>query len=364
MRATTHSQQPVPSERLASASQEALRLMRLSGLSFGLLAACQGNPAAAPPADVAVALTDMVQRTYKGFAGGLYAGGNDPPAAHASAGVARARLVQPLDADGNPNPNGRYVLLSIGMSNTTQEFCSQSSASPCDSWTFMAKAAADPEVNHTTLAIVNGAAGGQAAETWDSPADPNYDRVRDTRLAPLGLSEKQVQVVWVKVARPQPGTGLPAADADAYLLERDLGNILRAIRTRYSNVRQVFLSSRIYAGYATTALNPEPYAYESGFSVKWVIEAQVRRAEDGAIDPQAGDVRYDDVAPWVAWGPYLWADGQNARLDGLSWSPVDFQSDGTHPARTGEEKVANMLLGFFRTSPFTRCWFLTAAGSC
>ena len=335
-------------------------------LAVALLAACHSSPTTGTSEadDAAVALTDMGQRTYKAFAGGLYPAGNEPPVAHASAGVARARLVQPLDADGNPSPGGKYVLLSIGMSNTTQEFCSQSSAPPCDAWTFMGMAAADPEVNHTTLAIVNGAAGGQAAETWDSPADVNYDRVRDTRLAPLGLTEQQVQALWVKVARPQPRAALPASDADAYLLERDIGNILRAIRVRYRNARQVFLSSRIYAGYATTALNPEPYAYESGFSVKWVIEAQIRQAESAVIDAQVGDVRYDDVAPWVAWGPYLWADGQNARLDGLTWSAADFQSDGTHPGRSGEEKAATMLLTFFKTSSFTRCWFLAAGGSC
>jgi len=48
-----------------------------------------------------------------------------------------------------------------------------------------------------------------------------------------------------------------------------------------------FLSSRIYAGYATTLLNPEPYAFESGFSVQRLVQAQIKQMADRQIDPIA-----------------------------------------------------------------------------
>jgi hypothetical protein len=311
-------------------------------------------------AQVREPLTQMGPRTYLGFSGGLYANGNDMPAIHAAAGAVRAAAVQPRDASGNVSPTGAIAMLSIGMSNTTQEFCSAGGRTPCASWSFVGQALADPEVDRVWLKFVNGARGGQTAQHWDSPTDPNYDRIRDVDLAEQGLTEAQVQVVWVKVANAGPNNSMPAANSDAALLVQQTGNIARALKVRYPNVQLVFLSSRIYAGYATVMLNPEPFAYETGFGAKWVIQAQVDQMEAGGtiVDPRAGDMNYDTVAPWIGWGAYLWGSGTTPRCDGLVWLPEDFQPDGTHPSQSGEQKVGAMLLAFFKTSPLTRRWFL------
>lgn len=307
-------------------------------------------------------LTDMGSQTYLGFPGGLYPGStNQPPAAHAAAGASRAAQVVPLDGNGSPSASGKIVVVSVGMSNTTQEFCAAANPSPCTSWSFMGQAAADPNVNHTTLVIVNGAAGGQSAATWDSSTDTNYARVRDNDLAPAGVTERQVQAAWVKVANPGPTVSLPAANSDAYTLETQMGNIVRAMKTRWPNLKLVYFSSRIYGGYATTTLNPEPYAYESGFAVKWLVQAQIDQVANGGtiVDARAGNLDHNTGAPWIGWGPYLWADGVNPRSDGLTWVRSDFESDGTHPAMTAEQKVGLMLLAFFKTEPTTRPWFVT-----
>jgi hypothetical protein len=311
-------------------------------------------------------LEDLGAGSYLGYTGGLYPGGsNSLPALHDSVGLARARSVTPLDTAGNPDPSGKMVLLSLGMSNTTQEFCSGASTpNACTSTSFMGQAAADPAVNHTTLAIVNGARGGQDARTWVAATAANYDTVRLNRLAPLGLTERQVQIVWVKEADAGPTVSLPNPQADAYQLQSYLGNIARALKSRYPNLKLVFFSSRIYAGYATTTLNPEPYAYESGFAVKWLVGAQIAQMQNGGAvtDSRAGDLNYA-TAPWLGWGAYLWADGMTPRSDGLTWAATDFGSDGTHPSQAGAAKVGDLLLAFFKTSPYSRCWFLNG-GTC
>ena len=313
-----------------------------------------------PPTDtVRIPLTDLASGTYFRNPGGLYPTGlNQAPADHDSAARARRNSIKPLDVNGDESPFGKYVLISIGMSNTTQEWCSQTSGPPCAPWTLMGKAATDPTVNHYTLVIVNGAADGQDAPAWTSPTSANYDRIKTARLAPLGLSENQVQAAWVKLQDPKPSVSLPADSADANVLLTNMGLVLRALRARYPNLRIVFLSSRTYGGYATSDLNPEPYAYESGFSVKWAIESQINEIRGLPINPRAGTLNYTKkLAPLIVWGPYLWAL-PTPRSDGLSWQRSDFEEDGTHPSQIGEGKVGGILLEFFKTSPYAKCWFV------
>ena len=72
------------------------------------------------------------------------------------------------------------------------------------------------------------------------------------------------------------------------------------------------------------------------------------------IDPEAGPIR----APVVLWGPYLWTDGARPRPDdGLAWLPRDVERDGMHPSASGRDKVARLLLDFFKTHPLAQPWF-------
>jgi lysophospholipase L1-like esterase len=285
-----------------------------------------------------IPLTELGTGTWKNNTGGLYANGNNTrPISHDSAGVAIAKAIVPLDTLGNQdNTNGKIVLLSIGMSNATQEY----SAFKILADTFNQK---NPKV-----IVVDGAQGGQTASIIKDPA-ANFWRVVNQRLTQQNVHPLQVQTVWLKEANANPTAAFPKHAED---LKSDLKSIVRVLKTKYPNLKLVYLSSRIYAGYASTTLNPEPYAYESGFSVKWLIDEQING--DTALQYSGNRIN----APWLAWGPYLWAKGTTPRQDGLTWLPADFQSDGTHPSNSGRLKVANMLLNFFSTDSSTVPWFL------
>ena len=88
---------------------------------------------------------------YKGQDGGLYGEGkNSPPEGHAKAADAESARIQPLDTDGKPSSDGKIGLISISMSNATQEFS-----------TFKRMADADA-AKSSRVAIVDCAQGGQA----------------------------------------------------------------------------------------------------------------------------------------------------------------------------------------------------------
>jgi hypothetical protein len=297
-----------------------------------------------PPHDSTgmVPLNDLGKGAYKGEQGGLYPGGaNAVPRAHLAAGLKMAATVVPLDAEGRPSPGGKIGLESVGVSNTTMEF-----------QTFQKLAAGDKELN-PRLVLIDGAQPGQAAVEAANP-ESNYWKVGDQRMTTAGLTRQQVQVLWIKETYPLYDSNLPFP-GEAKKLQGWLVDILHTTKARFPNLKLAYFTSRIYAGYAATPANPEPFAYEFGFSEKWVIADQVAGKPELNFDPAKGTVR----APWVAWGPYLWADGVKPRSDGLVWLRQDLtERDGMHPSEIGRQKVAKALMEFLKKDPTSRPWFV------
>ena len=161
-----------------------------------------------------------------------------------------------------------------------------------------------PQLVGGHVVVWDGAFGQQTLDRWDptsighyaqhndctfdqySSVDPecNYVRVHDD-LVRNGYSEAQVQAVFLKAADAFPQCDLGGqhcnqgtTEPDAFTAERYMGDIMRYLKCcklfpvqyppvpRYPSLQQVFITSRIYGGYANSAkygcLNPEPFAYQ------------------------------------------------------------------------------------------------------
>jgi PKD repeat protein len=209
------------------------------------------------------------------------------------------------------------------------------------------------------LVIVDGAQNGKTANTWVDPNAATWKTVNG-RLALQGVTPKQVEVVWVKECEAYPNRygGFPNS---AQYLQSDLESIARNITTNYPNAKIAYYSSRSHAFTQNPAtVSPEPWDFETGYSVKWMIEDQINGNGNLNWDPNKGPVQ----APFLSWGPYLWANGSSPRSDGFQWVRSDYQADATHPTPSGVHKVADQLLAFFKTDPTTTGWYLktTPAG--
>lgn len=292
-------------------------------------------------------LDDLGTGTYFGVQGGLYCGGSNlRPTLHDERGLALAGSIAPRSADGQVDAqNGSIGVVSIGMSNTNQEFGA-----------FIANHGARSEIADRVV-LVNGALGGQASEAWAETEVPwtNLNQV----LANASLTPAQVQVLWIKLTHLEgysicgndpPFQGPVACfPAGAKKLHDNMIVILQRLKTTFPNAAIAYLSGRVYGGYANGGPNPDPFAYQSSFGMKALILDQLSGNAPALAEP---------LVPWLAWGPYLWADGLTPRSDGLTWELADFNSDGIHPSTSGRAKVADLLWEFFSTDATAAPWFL------
>lgn len=279
-------------------------------------------------------LTDLgTAERYENQDGGLYGNGrNTPPDGHRRAAEQQLAQIRPLDAGGQPAATGIIGFVSLSMSNATQEFAR-----------FKQVADASP-LKSPHVRIVDCAQGGQAMAEW-AAADARPWQVTRERLAAAQVSPAQVQVAWVKLANKSPAGSL---EEHGRKLERDTLALLHHARALFPNLRVAYLGSRTYGGYAVSALNPEPYAYESAFPARWLILRQTQGDAELALTR----------TPLLLWGPYLWADGVRGRkTDSLVWTREDFVADGVHPSDSGRQKVADLLLTFLTTDSLAKSWF-------
>jgi hypothetical protein len=290
-----------------------------------------------------VALTDLGTGTYQGYEGGLYPGGsNVRPAGHDADGQEYAEDIVPLNSSGVYSPTGKYVLLAVGESASLDEFGA-----------FLSLARYDPQLN-SNLVIVNGAQGGGTPLLYSSIASGYWSTILNNYLPDQGVTAQQVVAAWIEDTNAISSGSFPG---DMSSMQTSYETMMNDMVTLFPNLKLVYFSSRIYAGYSdgVATIDPEPYAYEAAFAVKNAIADQLNGNANLNYNPVLGVVK----APWMSWGPYYWANGLLAREDGMVWTCQDLQKDGTHPSSpAGDLKVAGMLINFFKNDDTTVPWFV------
>jgi len=291
-----------------------------------------------------VALNDLGTGTYQGEEGGLYPNGsNVRPSSHDADGVAFARAIVPLDSNGNYSPTGKMVLMAIGESTAQNEFNR-----------FLPIANSDPTKNPNVL-LVNGAQGGATPNNFTAPDSVYWSTVLNNYLPQNGVTANQVVAIWMEDTDGIATGTFPSDIAD---LQSQYETMMQTMHMLFPNLKLVYFSSRTYGGYSNGVGhpdNPEPYAYEVGYAVKWAIADQLNGNSNLNYDSTKGAV----VAPWMSWGPYYWSNGMLGRNDGFVWNCADFSADGTHPSsQFGQLKVATALLNFLKTDNTTIPWYL------
>lgn len=289
-------------------------------------------------------ISDLGTNFYLGAEeGGLYADGSnvDDPG-HDAYGQSAASAIVPLDANGVYSPTGKYVFVSVGLSMAQQPFGE-----------FVELANTDPAKN-PNLVIVDGATGGATAALLSSSTNNFWNAITYDYLPNAGVTANQVVGAWILDVDGGPGGVFPN---DMTALTSQLEAIAQNLQAKFPNIKLGYYSSVNYTGYSNGAadLDPEPYGYENGMAVKNTIEDQISGDPAMNFNPADGTVK----APWIAWGPYYWANGMIPRSDGLVWTCQDLDVDGTHPSNpVGRIKVSTQLLNFLKTDDTASKWFL------
>lgn len=298
-----------------------------------------------------IPLTDLGTDFYEGtWQGGLYQGGNNhPPAGHLNKGIGIVKKLKPLDTLGNINyADGKIVLAGFGASTV---------GGPFNHMILLMK---DYNDLNPCMKAVNAANGSDGITAMTIGNDEYWDYIETFKLGEKDLKPIQVQVGWLMHSSRIDSNG---STIDSYVdsLTLRFTVALNAMQFYYPNLKLVFVSGFPYGGYADPSkalyhVIKEPSSYHHNFAVKELIRRQI------SGDPTLKYKEPGKQVPYLIWGPPLWADGKNPReLDGLTWNcEEEFAIDGGgyHLTNAGKDKLALILLDFFRTDTLSESWFM------
>jgi hypothetical protein len=294
-----------------------------------------------------IPIIDLQTGYYGSHQGGLYPGGsNIMPSAHADSGLTIAQSLMPINFDGELDTTyGKFVFLALGNGSAGKIFNK-----------FLTQYE-DLGFDDSCMQIVNACIDGYSLhDMYGADADFYWDDVNDY-LQDRDLKKKQVRAVWLMTSNYDD----TLVTEDAYIdsVKNTYIEVIQKMKNQLPNLALLYISGLQYGGYVDTSADikhfvTEPVPYLNDLAIKAVIEAQIDG--DSALIYSGPDTE----APWIAWGPNVWADGRNLRAyDNLRWiCPSDYDTglNGFDLSSTGQVKVADRLFTFCTTEPTILPW--------
>jgi len=282
-----------------------------------------------------IPVADLGKSTFNGFIGGKYPDGNNEiPLPHFQKGMEACNMIKPLNVDGlYDSTNGKIGFMVLGFSTAamTGRFV---------------RTIYESQNKDEQLKIIIGAQGGKDINSM-TEANGNYWQIVDTILNDEDISLEQIQIIWISsgdiISYQQPFPEQCYTQIEKYQL------MLKEIKNKFPNIRVIFISDRTYAGYiGEVGEGPqelkEPTAYYNSWTVKWLIEKQIKEVKGFT----------SDEIPFIDWGPALWTDGVIGNKNGYKWNCEDSGKGGIHPSSKGRMKEASMVYLYFKDHPYLK----------
>lgn len=285
-----------------------------------------------------VPLTELGPGLYRGYVGGLYPGGaNHPSGTYAADLLATSNNIVPINVNGNPDPKGHVVFISMGGSTGGKNMTA-----------LIGKTRNNPQT-YSRLKIMNGNQPAQKA-TLSTIKNPNslYWVHVSQILSGHKSSFKQVQVVYLET--DDGVTTLKFPDRPNIIKQR-IKDCLRTMKKKMPNLKVVYVLGRTRTFPNTkTPWNTEPSPYYFGWACKWAIEDQINGVSGTEYKGPGA------VSPMLAWGFYQWADSLPRQSDKFYWRYSETK-DGLHANEVGQDTLASRFQKFLFADPNSSKWY-------
>lgn len=256
---------------------------------------------------------------------GLYDGTNAMPEAHRKAGEEIARTIVPLNAKGQPDPNGKIKIAAIGHSVPARIFRSFEE-------TVLAELQQEGIVN-PKVELVSCCRGGTTGWEWAE----TITGVKKECVCTADLQVLITEFTWV---------GAHGSKRDKTIDEmkdktlQDLIDIATTAVQCAPNLKMIVLNSDPYMGWAST--HEPSHAYEEAFIFRRAIMEQINGNPDFSFKEGSFKI------PYLTWGAYLWNPDDPFKL---------YASDSVHLSPEGGDVNAHRTAQALLENPVTSIWF-------